>query len=161
MIIQLADWKIKEKSNDYAIENNPTIYSPVGCNIGDCINSITSIFCMGFKLDKQHVTNILLIIVVIIGSIGLYSLLTRKNVADDSQLKTIISSKDDLIQEYKSQRDIARAEKDSAISKLNYTDSILQIKQQTITIKHAQIKPYILSLDKDSLRAAGEKFQPK
>lgn len=74
----------------------------------------------------------------------------------NSEYKKEIADKDKQIQQIGIDRDALRGKYDSVIRLLTLKDTVLIREYKTNTVKYEKIPIYINSLNKDSLRAAGE-----
>lgn len=107
-------------------------------------------------ITKHHIGTTLGIIVVVLLTILLVSMF-RRGPATAPEYKQRLADKDSLIVSIGRERDGERAAKDDALQQLRSADSMLQVRYSNTKIIYEKIPVYIRSLNKDSLRAAGER----
>jgi len=105
------------------------------------------------KATKFYLITIGVFIVIII--MVIIALFSRSKPVKD--ISDVIKVKDELIQVYAKQREEDRLKIDDLNQQLQIKDSLLQTKEKTIIREINKIPVYINSLNKDSLRAAGER----
>ena len=105
------------------------------------------------EIKKYFVFGVIGIAVIVL-SISLFTAFKNKG---DNHYKELIKAKDETIQAVTRERDTERRLKDEAINELNKKDSLLQLKYKTNVVKYEKIPVYINSLDREGLRAAGER----
>lgn len=105
------------------------------------------------EIIKYSVFGVIAIAVIIL----CISLFTAYRNRGSDAYKELIKAKDETIQAVTRERDTERRLKDEAINELNKKDSLLQLKYKTNTVKYEKISSNINSLDREGLRAAGER----
>lgn len=109
-------------------------------------------------MDKKTAIKYSVFGVIAIAVIILFiSLMTAYKNKTDSHYKELIKAKDETIKAISSERDSERQAKDYAVSELHKKDSILQTRYKTNTIIYEKIPANINTLDREGLRAAGER----
>lgn len=112
-------------------------------------------------MTKAEIIKYTIVGVIVISAIVLFvSLITSYKKRADESYKRELDAKDETIMVIREQRDIYRQlkeERDRQIEQHFKNDSILLVRSKQLNIKYEKIPVYINSLDRDELRAAGER----